>query len=151
MKNETSFFDNTELIAELLKAKDECNNPLEEEGGIIIHNEDNEQYKFVKIKNKYNGTATAIGLYEADVEEFSSKVISKLSKGWKMYASFHTHPTFPPTPSQLDVSTLFEGFMYNFIYSPLEMKYSCCCWVGNILARMTVEKEALEQIVETNV
>jgi proteasome lid subunit RPN8/RPN11 len=150
MKLEEKVLGNVGLIAEVLKAKDACANPLEEEGGVILC-KDEIEFEFIKLKNKYHTTATAIGLYEADTDEFSDKVIPKIGKGWKMFASFHTHPTFPPRPSQLDVTTLFMGFKYNFIYSPLESKHSCSIWEDNMLTAGYVDNEKLEQLVENYV
>ena len=96
----------------------------------------------------YEGTATAISLYEADALEFSEKAISKMKDGWQLYASFHTHPTFEARPSSLDVSTVFQGFKYNFIYSPLKKEYGCCMWLSESLAVITLKEEELEKYAE---
>lgn len=147
MSKDKGLTGNPLLLKELIKARKSCENPLEEEGGVVMHL-DYDKYEFIKIKNVHAGSATAIGLYEADSIEFSEKAISKMKDGWKLYASFHTHPTFPPQPSSLDVSTLFQGFKYNFIYSPLKKKYGCCMWLSESLAVLTLEEEELEKFAE---
>lgn len=147
MNEDKGLTENKLLLKELIKARNTCANPLEEEGGIVMHLKYNE-YEFIKIKNVYAGTATAIGLYEADAEEFSSKAISKMKDGWQLYASFHTHPTFEARPSSLDVSTLFQGFKYNFIYSPLKKEYGCCMWLSESLAVITLKEEELEKYTQ---
>jgi hypothetical protein len=106
----------------------DCPNRNEEEGGVILINHKKKEYCFVKVRNLHEGTPTAYGLYVADPEEFGGRVIPMLSKGWELYASFHTHPQFPCTPSQLDYNKLFQGFKYNYIYSSRDLEFSCSDW-----------------------
>lgn len=132
------------LVESLLQAADECRHLREEEGGIILNNADD--YTFVKIKNIYEGSHTAYGLYETDLQELSSKVFSKLTEGWRMYASFHTHPTFAPTPSNTDITKLFEGFKTNYIYSPIKQTFSVTSWGGEHWHTHYVTKENIENL-----
>jgi proteasome lid subunit RPN8/RPN11 len=111
----------------MLKASKECQNTREEEGGIIM--EKDGVYEFVRVKNHHEGTDRAGGLYETDQDEFSQLVFSRVCKAWKMHASFHTHPTFSPTPSSLDLDKLFQGFRYNVIYSASHRTFSYSQWI----------------------
>jgi proteasome lid subunit RPN8/RPN11 len=133
------------ITVELLKARDACDNVLEEEGGVIIKKDDS--YEFIKLTNVYAGTATAIGLYEADSKEFSKKVITRMNDGWRLCASFHTHPSFSANPSSLDRSTLFQGFKVNFIYSPIKQQFSCSVWLSDILTILYADEQQLEKEV----
>lgn len=105
-----------QLIAAILAAGEQCTSNVEEEGGIILYKD--ADYVFARVKNIHEGTTTAAGLYETDLEELKAHVLSRVAEGWKFYASFHTHPSFSPTPSSLDLTKLFQGFKYNVIYSP---------------------------------
>ena len=120
------------LVNSLGAAVRECGNSNEEEGGIILvkQNPSNggRSFKFVKVLNKMVGTPAARGLYVADPGEFGEKAFPLLTQGWRQYASFHTHPTFSPTPSSLDEDKLFRGFKYNFIFSNTEKTLSCSEW-----------------------
>lgn len=100
----------------LLKATKECNHDLEEEGGIILRNKELDDYEFVKVRNDNEGSEIAPVLWTADRFEYAKKIIPMLAS-WRHYASFHTHPKFPPIPSSIDLGTLFPGFPINFIYS----------------------------------
>lgn len=115
----------------MLSAVEQCIHPLEEEGGVVLFKDGT--YLFVRVKNIYEGTPTAKGLYETDQEELIANVLSKVGEGWKLFASFHTHPTFSATPSQLDVSALFRGFKYNIIYSPVRGEFSYSIWENDAL------------------
>jgi proteasome lid subunit RPN8/RPN11 len=131
------------FLKAMLKASEECPSTKEEEGGIIM--EKDGQYEFVRVKNVYEGTDRASGLYETDHEELSQLVFSRVCKGWKMHASFHTHPSFSPTPSSLDLDKLFQGFKYNVIYSPTHRTFSYSQWIGEdscvtYLPTTTIEK-----------
>jgi len=108
--------ENKALISAVLEAASQCTHHVEEEGGVILERGD--EYTFGRVKNIHAGTETAIGLYETDLGELKSNVFNKLKEGWKMYASFHTHPSFGPTPSNLDLTKLFTGFKNNVIFSP---------------------------------
>jgi proteasome lid subunit RPN8/RPN11 len=119
------------LSAVILSATEQCVHFEEEEGGIII-SKDNE-YVFAKIKNTYARTPIAYGLYETDQLELKEKVIDRMTEGWRMYASFHTHPSFPATPSNLDRSKLFQGFRYNIIFSHRDKMLSLSTWTGSQL------------------
>lgn len=113
----------------MLAAIEECQDTLEEEGGVIINKLDD--YEFVKLKNRYTGTYKACGLYHADDDELRDKVFSRIKDGWRFHSSFHTHPQFPATPSSLDTGTLFDGFKYNIIYSIEKKAFSYSEWVDN--------------------
>lgn len=117
---------NIDLGRVLLDASKACPLQHEEEGGIILKRKD--EYQFVKVINLHRGTHTAYGLYVAEPAGFGSEVVPLLSKGWQMYASFHTHPQFSCTPSQLDHDKLFQGFKYNYIYSHRDLEFSCSDW-----------------------
>jgi proteasome lid subunit RPN8/RPN11 len=99
----------------VLDAADQCDHPLEEEGGVLLARKDD--YRFVKIKNKHKGSHTAISLYEADKLELGKLLFDRYKEGWEICASFHTHPSFSPYPSNLDLDTLFQGFKHNVIYA----------------------------------
>lgn len=106
------------LINALTEAVKACNSPTkEEEGGVILFNKDD--YRFVKLSNVNSGETLAAVLWTADRNEYAAQVIPLFKDGWKHYASFHTHPNFPPFPSGIDRFNLFPGFPVNFIYSPL--------------------------------
>lgn len=116
------------LLNALLQAAKECNNPVEEEGGVILHlpaiahnkfSSPEDEYVFLKITNANAGTPVAPVLWTADRGEYAVKVIPRFASGWKQVASFHTHPSFLPFPSSIDTNQLFPGFPVNYIYSPL--------------------------------
>ena len=111
----------------VLDAAEQCSKSSEEEGGIILSRDD--EYKFVKVKNIHTGTEKAYGLYETDKKDLLQQVFSQFDSGWFMCASFHTHPTFGPTPSTIDVKNLFEGFRYNVIYSTISDMFSYSEWL----------------------
>lgn len=119
------------FLKAILDASEKCNNHKEEEGGIIM--EKDSEYEFVRVKNLYEGTSRAAGLYETDQEELSALIFSRVCKGWKMHASFHTHPSFSPNPSNLDLDKLFQGFRYNIIWSPNSRAFSYSQWIGEEL------------------
>lgn len=133
---------NSVLIAAMLDASKRCAHHIEEEGGIILNKD--EEYTFVKVKNIYEGTDVAAGLYETDQSELSSLVLTKVGEGWKFYASFHTHPQFSPAPSSLDLGKLFQGFKYNVIYSPIMEMFSCSQWFGDQSVHSYIPKKTLE-------
>lgn len=120
---------NKSLARAIATATVECGDSKEEEGGIILTlNQPLREYKFIKVINDRRGTLSARGLYVANPEDFGKHVFPSISEGWNMYASFHTHPTFPATPSSLDEDKLFRGFKYNFIFSNTERTVSCSEW-----------------------
>ena len=131
----------------ILQAKDECNHPSHEEGGIIM--ERSAEYLFLKITNKHRDTDTAISLYEADKVEMGRKVFEKIREGWKIHSSFHTHPLFSAEPSILDHNTLFQGFKLNVIYSPLKEMFSETAWEENEAVTYYISKKTVELIVNT--
>jgi proteasome lid subunit RPN8/RPN11 len=133
---------NRPLIAAMLDAAKKCSHPVEEEGGVIL--QANDDYLFIKVKNIYEGTNTAAGLYQTDQIALKNDVLPRLNEGWKFYASFHTHPQFSATPSSLDFAKLFEGFKYNVIYSQRTDMFSFSQWVANSCATFYVPVTTLE-------
>jgi|CryBogDrversion2_7_1035282.scaffolds.fasta_scaffold00001_22 proteasome lid subunit RPN8/RPN11 len=118
---------NKKLSRVITGAAISCPLDNEEEGGIILTKNEID-FVFVKVKNLHAGEEVAYGLYVTDPKDFGEKVISMIGKGWNMYASFHTHPQFAPTPSQLDYDKLFQGFKYNYIYSKKHRAFSFSEW-----------------------
>ena len=125
---------NKSLASALIDASNQCKFSHEEEGGVILKktdsNDDDAQFKFIKVNNQMRGAPEAGGLYVACREGFGTEVCPSLAQGWVMYGSFHTHPTFSATPSWLDKDKLFRGFKYNFIFSNIEELFSCSEWSG---------------------
>lgn len=123
---------NTELARAVVSAALECGNSEEEQGGVVVTSftpqTGEKEFRFIKVLNDKAGTPIATGLYVANPDDFGSKVFPLLTRGWYLYASFHTHPTFSANPSSLDREKLFKGFKYNFIYSTLEKTVSCSEW-----------------------
>lgn len=117
------------LFRTILEAKNLCDHPKEEEGGVIM--EKDGDYQFVKITNKNKGTTLAYGLYEADEQEVASIIFPLVKQGWKMYSSYHTHPSFSAEPSNLDMEKLFKGFKYNVIYARPEEMFSLFEWLDD--------------------
>lgn len=134
------------LVAEMLAAAKSCRHPVEEQGGIILNKD--EEFLFVKVKNIYEGMDTAAGLYETDQNELSGLVLSKVSEGWKFYASFHTHPQFSPAPSSLDLGKLFQGFKQNIIFSPIMEMFSYSEWFGEQSLHYYIPTRTLEVLVK---
>lgn len=118
---------NVSLARAVAAAVESCTDPVEEEGGCILASGLGE-FKFMKVLNYKTGTPVARGLYVADPDAFGGEVFPELSRGWNLYASFHTHPTFTATPSTLDRKELFRGFKYNYIYSIQEKTLSYSEW-----------------------
>ena len=111
----------------IIEASFECSHPSEEEGGVILSKGD--VYKFVKIPNTHRNTDTAISLYEADRVALGKMMFEMYKDGWVSFASFHTHPQFPPYPSGIDLNILFQGFEHNVIYAPLHQEaFSYSTW-----------------------
>lgn len=142
----TTMLDNSskKLLNSLVCAVCECPHRVEEEGGIILNKDDD--YVFVRIKNIHENTQTAYGLYETDLCELKTKIFPKIAEGWKLYASFHTHPMFGASPSSLDINKLFEGFKNNYIYSPIQKTYSITTWKNNNWNIQFITKEELENL-----
>ena len=134
------------FVKAILKASEDCTSTQEEEGGLILEKEG--VYEFVRVKNLYEGTDRASGLYETDQEELSQLVFSKICKGWKMHASFHTHPSFSPTPSSLDLDKLFQGFRYNIIWSPVHRTFSYSQWIGEDSCVTYIPIKTLEKLIK---
>jgi proteasome lid subunit RPN8/RPN11 len=111
------------LAKEIVEASRVCGYSEEEQGGIIL--EKNGEYVFTYVKNKHRGSDMAPQLYETDLEDFKENVAPKVADGWKFFASFHTHPSFSPTPSRLDLEKLFTGFKYNVIFATHQKMF---CW-----------------------
>lgn len=103
-------------------------NDLEERGGVIIYR--GEEYQFIPLTNSNTGTPIAPGLFTADRFEYAEKIIPLFKEGWRHYASFHTHPQFPPWPSNIDMNELFPGFPINYIYSGLTDKLFKYTWIN---------------------
>lgn len=115
---------NESLKKALQKASSECSWPGEEEGGIIVQKDDD--FLFIKLTNANTGTEVAAALYTVNKTEYGEKIISLFDKGWKSYASFHTHPDgCLPNPSRIDLNQLFKGFPINYIYSPWTRLINC--------------------------
>ena len=102
----------------LFDAVSECTRTIEEEGGLILRNSEG-KFIYHKLRNANTGTQIAPVLWTADRMEYARIIMPQFSKGWKNYASFHTHPQFMPHPSSVDLNQLFLGFPVNFIYSPV--------------------------------
>jgi proteasome lid subunit RPN8/RPN11 len=136
---------NKPLFKAMLEAASACPHRREEEGGIVLA-KDNE-YQFVKVKNIHEGTDTAVGLYETDQAELKDRVLSKVGEGWKLFASFHTHPEFSPAPSSLDLGKLFNGFKYNVIYAPRMDMFSYSQWLGDKSSLIYIPANTLKNIL----
>ena len=136
------------ILAALLCAVDECPHRLEEEGGIILNKD--EDYMFVRVKNIHEATQTAHGLYETDLVELKDKIFTRMTEGWKMHASFHTHPMFGASPSSLDINKLFQGFPQNYIYSPIQKTYSLTTWKDNDWHVQFITKNHVEDLEKLN-
>jgi proteasome lid subunit RPN8/RPN11 len=134
---------NKQLWTQLLEAAEVCNHTTEEQGGLILRKD--EDYLFVPIKNIYAGTYTSIGLYETDKIELKMKVFTRMSEGWRMFASFHTHPMFSATPSVTDMSYLFQGFESNYIYAPKPRVFSATIWEGDTSKTTFIPKEEIKE------
>ena len=133
------------LFRTMIDAAWQCPHPIEEEGGIILSKDGD--YVFAKVKNIYAGTDTAVGLYETDQRELKEHVFSRLSEGWKMFSSFHTHPSFSATPSSLDLAKLFDGFKINIIYAPKHMMFSYSQWVGEHSSTYYIPRITIQNIL----
>jgi len=116
------------LAQELYRAAALCSKSSEEEGGLLLHRD--EDFEFVKLRNIYTGSTTALGLYEAHEGDFGELIVPRVQEGWKLHGSFHTHPSFSPSPSSLDLNKLFMGFKYNYIYATERGYYSASEWMG---------------------
>jgi hypothetical protein len=110
----------------ILEAAEICGGSDEEKGGVILEKDDS--FLFVPLRNDHAGTHTAIGLYVANRAELGEKIIERIREGWRLFASFHTHPSFSATPSQLDLTVLFRGFKHNVIYSAATKTFSYSTW-----------------------
>ncbi len=108
----------------LSDAATECSHPIEEEGGIILYNKEQDEYQFIKLTNQNKGTQMANVLWTADRYEYADLVMPMFAHGWRHYASFHTHPRFPALPSGIDLNVLFPGFPVNFIFGKLNDEIS---------------------------
>jgi hypothetical protein len=102
---------------------------LDEHGGVILHHTDSDAYKFVLLTNDNAGTELGPVLFTANRDEHMQSVIATFSKGWLPYASFHTHPQFPPWPSFIDMNELFPGFQTNYIFSGLTNEIMKYTWI----------------------
>ena len=110
------------------KAADACECvDNEEKGGVILYKD--EDFKFIKLENKHKGTPTSHTLYEVNPDEFGKIMTDYVTKGWQLFSSFHTHPSFPPTPSSTDMNYLFPGYKYNTIYSKLNRVFNITVWI----------------------
>lgn len=91
----------------------------EERGGVIVvaGEHPKNRFRFIPLRNYNEGTDTAKVLWTADRMEYGKIVCPMFRKGWRQYASFHSHPRFPAMPSHTDLTKLFPGFGINYIYS----------------------------------
>jgi proteasome lid subunit RPN8/RPN11 len=128
----------------VLDAVDVCHRFDEEEGGLILNRD--KDYKFVHIDNMHSGSSHAIGLYEVSPEQFGKLVIPLMREGWKMFSSFHTHPPYSATPSNLDLGTLFKGFKHNVIYANEQRAFSYSRWCGETVATVYLKLDAIIKI-----
>ena len=137
------------LMQSMLIASESCTNKIDEEGGLILKRE--EDYRFVRVENRYAGTDTACGLYETEMRSLSSGVFSRLSEGWQMFASFHTHPMYSAHPSSIDMSKLFLGFKYNIIYAPLHdvhpKMFSITIWENDNTKTYKITKHKILELI----
>ena len=114
------------LLRAVRQAPESVNTGLEEEqGGFILRKQD--EFLFVQVRNANTGTPSAPGLYTADAQEYGEKVIKlELTGGWKLFATFHTHPTnCSPWPSGTDVGNLFKSAKVHFIFAPWCDELNC--------------------------
>jgi proteasome lid subunit RPN8/RPN11 len=154
----TEFEEDASLVASrkaleqtLLRAAKTCQSEeLEEEGGIIMANKDESEFRFIKLGNTNSGTPTAKVLWTADRNEYAKTILPMFHEGWRQYASFHTHPQFLPTPSSVDTTQLFPGFRTNYIYSRITasiVEYEYVSGDVNWIVSYSVAPEADEIIV----
>jgi hypothetical protein len=139
-------YTNKDYLEAISKAVESCTLPYEEEGGIIL--EKDGSFLYVRVKNIHENTPTASGLYETDAGELTDKVISKVQTGWKFHSSFHTHPTFSPTPSGIDRHELFKSFKFNVIYSPKQDLFSFNEWIENKLITIYISSSTIKTILQ---
>lgn len=118
------------------------NADLDEHGGIILHHEKDDKYKFISLFNINHGTTLAHVLWTAGQHEYATQIIPLFRKGWKQYASFHTHPQFIAQPSSIDLTQLFQGFKINYIYSGTEDIVREFTW-NDALTEITVKDISL--------
>jgi hypothetical protein len=136
---------NKHLWTQLLTASEVCDHATEEQGGLILSRD--ESFLFVPIRNIHIGTITAVGLYETDKLELKTKVFTRMSEGWRMFASFHTHPMFSATPSVTDMTYLFQGFESNYIYAPKPQVFSATIWEGEKSKTTFIPKEKIKELL----
>jgi proteasome lid subunit RPN8/RPN11 len=105
-------------------------NKEEETGGIILYREKDKKYLWQGLPNKHAGTPTARGLYQPVDEIYAAKIVALFPLGWRLHASFHTHPTFPVNPSHTDLTLLFQNFNKNIIYSLSDNEIAIYIWVN---------------------
>src|ERR1035437_9417983 len=104
------------LLNAILSYDDSLN---EEQGGFIIKKSNEDNYKFIPVKNENTGTPIALALYIAEPVEFGQKVLLTMLDDWEVYASYHTHPKgMRAMPSHTDLTKLFTSFPINYIYAP---------------------------------
>jgi len=132
------------LSGAIVDGINQSRDPFEERGGVIL--EKYGDYEFKLIKNIHTDTPVAYGLYEADRNEFGEFIIPLMTSGWKLFASFHTHPTFSATPSALDLAKLFQGFKHNVIYSVQDETCSISSWEGELLKTKYIPISTLLEI-----
>jgi proteasome lid subunit RPN8/RPN11 len=83
--------------------------------------------RFVPCRNSIEGRARG-GLYEP-CDEDMAKVFALIDAGWDWVASVHSHPTFSPYPSSIDLNQLFPNQRINLIWSliyPGSLKFYDC-------------------------
>jgi proteasome lid subunit RPN8/RPN11 len=139
---------NNSFAQEMIRAASICGRSIEEEGGIIMTH--GTEAEFVKIRSIHVGTTTAHGLYEADKSDFGQIITPMVRDGWKITASFHTHPAFSATPSNLDLNVLFRGFKHNVIYATERNVFSYSVWTAEDLNTFYMTADTLKQVAYSN-
>jgi len=140
-------FDTSKLKAFIdvaMKAAEECSSVENyEQGGIIF--EKNGEFKFHRIENIHNGTTRGISLYEVYIPYFGKLVSAQVLDGWKLFASFHTHPSFSAQPSRTDLDYLFKGYKYNVIYSDPTETFAFCVWLDDSCYTFFMKKHLIHK------
>jgi proteasome lid subunit RPN8/RPN11 len=127
-----------------MKAAEECSSDQQyEEGGIIF--EKDGVFKFQKIENIHDGTPRGISLYEVHTPSYGKLVSEQVMDGWKLFASFHTHPSFSAQPSMIDLDFLFKGYKYNVIYSNLTDSFAFCVWLDDSCYTFFMKKHLIHK------
>jgi len=116
------------ILRGLLQATQECTLQTEEEGGILCHKPDTQECRFERLLNSHSGTPQAHTLFEPDYQVIGETFQRIVKEHWRVYGSFHTHPSFSPTPSGIDHALLFRSFSLNVIWAPKQGTLSLSRW-----------------------